>query len=116
MEQKLVPLSDRVLVKRESAEEATASGIILPDMSKETPLFGVVDSVGPDVKTVKAGQSVMMPKYGGTEVKLHGSVYTLIQEADIMGVLVDVIDEDDDLDEPLGEQQQCTDEVCESCQ
>ena len=44
---KMKPLSDRVVIKPEAAEEKTASGIILPDTAKEKPLKGKVVAVGP---------------------------------------------------------------------
>ena len=43
----LKPLSDRIVVRAEEAEETTASGIILPDTAKEKPQIGIVVSVGP---------------------------------------------------------------------
>ena len=41
------PLSDRVLVKPNPAEEKTAGGLFIPDTAKEKPLMGKVIAVGP---------------------------------------------------------------------
>ena len=75
---KLVPLSDRVIVKMTEVEETTASGIILASSAKEKPMVAEVIAVGPggmvdghEVKmTVSVGQKVIFAKYTGTEVKL----------------------------------------------
>ena len=56
---KINPLSDRVVVKPEAAEEKTASGIILPDSAKEKPQIGEVVAVGPG-KASDSGQIVKM--------------------------------------------------------
>ena len=71
------PLSDRVVIKSEDAEEKTASGIILPDTAKEKPQIGEVVAVGAGkssdsgnlVKmTLKKGDKVLYGKYSGTEI------------------------------------------------
>ena len=40
------PLSDRVVVMPEDAEEKTASGIILPDTAQEKPQMGKIVAAG----------------------------------------------------------------------
>ena len=50
----LKPLKDRVVAKKEQPLEKTKSGILLGD-AKEKPAYAVVESVGPEVKSVKAG-------------------------------------------------------------
>ena len=75
---KLVPLSDRVVLKQLEAEETTKSGIILTSAAQEKPQDAEVVAVGPggvvdgkEVKMqVKEGQKVIYSKYAGTEVKL----------------------------------------------
>jgi len=75
---KLVPLSDRVVLKEIEAEEKTASGIVLPGQAKEKPQQAEVVAVGPGGKVdgelvemnVKVGQKVIYSKYAGTEVKM----------------------------------------------
>ena len=92
---KIKPLSDRVVVKPQEAEETTASGIILPDTAKEKPQEGEVVSVGPGAKTedgkiikmdVKIGDRVLFGKWSGTEVKIDGKEYSIMKESDIMGI------------------------------
>ena len=69
------PLADRVLIKPATAEEKTASGIIIPDSAKEKPLKGEVIAVGNGTKdeemVVKKGDVVLYGKYAGTELELE---------------------------------------------
>ena len=85
------PLADRVVIEPVPAEEKTASGIIIPDASKEKPLKGKVVAAGPGKKdepmTVKSGDTVLYGQYSGTEVKLDGTNYLIMREADIFGIL-----------------------------
>ncbi|MEN8787516.1 MAG: co-chaperone GroES [Flavobacteriales bacterium] len=85
------PLSDRVVIEPVPVEEKTASGIIIPDASKEKPLKGKVVAAGPgkvdEPMTVKSGDTVLYGQYSGTEVKLDGTTYLIMREADIFGIL-----------------------------
>ena len=93
---KIKPLSDRVIVKAEAAEEKTASGIILPDTAKEKPQEGKIVAVGPGkisdsgnaIKmTVKVGDKVLYGKYSGTEVTVGNEEYLIMKENDIFAML-----------------------------
>ena len=81
---KLVPLSDRVVLKQLEAEETTKSGIILTSSAQEKPQE--VD--GKEVKMqVTVGQKVIYSKYAGTEVKLDGEEYIIVRQNDILAVV-----------------------------
>jgi chaperonin GroES len=93
---KIKPLGDRVLVKPFEASEESKGGIIIPDSAKEKPQEGKViavgtgklDDAGKLIKfNVKKGDVVLMPKYGGTEVKIDDEVYQIVREDDILGVI-----------------------------
>jgi chaperonin GroES len=93
---KFRPLHDRVVVKRVTADEKTAGGIIIPDTAQEKPQQGEVVAVGPGGRDeagklipidVKAGDRVLFGKWSGTEVKIEGVEYLIMKESDIMGVL-----------------------------
>ena len=92
---KLVPLSDRVIVKMVEVEESTASGILLASSAKEKPTMAEIVAVGPggmvdghEVKmTVEIGQKVIFAKYAGTEVKLGKEEYTILRQSDILAVV-----------------------------
>ena len=91
------PLSDRVLIKMQEAEETTKSGIVLASAAQEKPQIAVVLAVGPggmvDGKQVdmivKAGDKVITSKYSGTEVKLDGVEYSVVRQSDILAVVED---------------------------
>ena len=90
------PLGDRVLVEPLKQEEVNKGGIIIPDTAKEKPQEGVVIAVGTGKVdengkkvpfNVKKGDTVLMPKYGGTEVKMDGKEYQIMREDDILAVI-----------------------------
>ncbi len=93
---KLKPLGDRVLIKRvEETEERTAGGILIPDSAKEKPQQAAVIAVGPGkllddgkrgTMDVKVGDKVIISKWGGTEVKVGGEEYLLINMDDILAI------------------------------
>ena len=90
----LKPLFDRVVVKMTEAEETTKSGIILTGSAKEKPQLAEVIAVGDgsvrDGKTtemkVKVGDKVLLSKYSGTEVKVDGQEYIIVNMADSLAV------------------------------
>ncbi len=85
------PLSDRVLILPNPAEEKTAGGLFIPDTAKEKPLLGKVVAVGPGTSEVKmevaVGDVVMYGKYAGTEIHHDGEDYLIMKQSDIMAVL-----------------------------
>ena len=85
------PLSDRVLVKPNPAEETTAAGLIIPDTAKEKPLAGKVVAAGPgtaEVKMeVKVGDEVLYGKYAGTELHIDGEDYLIMKQQDILALV-----------------------------
>ena len=93
---KIKPLGERVLVEPVKEEEAVKGGIIIPDSAKEKPQEGKVIAVGTGKLddngkvipfNVKKGDIVLMPKYGGTEVKVDGKEYQIMREDDILAVI-----------------------------
>ena len=93
---KIRPLGDRVLVKRLKEEERTKGGIIIPDTAKEKPQEGKVVALGTGKRdedgknipfVVKAGDTVLISKYGGTEIKVDGNSYLIMREDDILGII-----------------------------
>ena len=92
---KLVPLTDRVVLKQCQAEETTKSGIILASAAQEKPMEAEVIAVGPGgmvegkevVMQVKAGQKVIYSKYAGNEVKLGDEEYMIVKQNDILAIV-----------------------------
>ena len=96
MSKRFRPLHDRVVVKRVTADQKTAGGIIIPDTAAEKPSEGEVLAVGPGGRDesgkltpldVKAGDRVLFGKWSGTEVKLDGEDLLIMKESDIMGIV-----------------------------
>jgi len=93
---KIRPLGDRVLVEPVDEKEVTKGGIIIPDSAKEKPMEGKVVALGKKLDDdgkeiafdVKVGDKVLLPKYGGTEIKIDNVTYQLVREDDLLGVLV----------------------------
>ena len=92
---KLVPLSDRVVLKQMEAEETTKSGIVLPGQNKEKPQQAEVVAVGPgglvdgkeEEMKVSVGDKVIYSKYAGTEVELDDVEYIIVRQSDILAVI-----------------------------
>ena len=85
------PLSDRVLVLPNPAEEKTAGGLFIPDTAKEKPLMGKVVAVGPGTAEVtmevKEGDTVLYGKYAGTDINVDGTDYLIMKQSDIIAVI-----------------------------
>ena len=89
------PLGNRVLVERVEAETKTAGGLFLPDTAKEKPQEAIVRAIGTGGRdkdgniipfNVAVNDKVLITKYGGTEVTLNGTTYTILSENDILAV------------------------------
>lgn len=92
-EMKIVPLGDRVVLKRADAEETTAGGIVLPDAARDKPQRGEVVAIGDGhvsdsgervALTVKEGDRVIFSSYAGEEIRVGDTDYLLLRESDIL--------------------------------
>ena len=85
------PLGARVVIQPLEEENRTDSGLYIPDTAKEKPQTGVVVAVGVDTEdvkiTVKVGDKVLFPKYTGTEIKLGGEDYNIMDFEKVLAVL-----------------------------
>lgn len=93
---KIRPLQDRVLVKRQKQQEVSSGGILIPTVAQEKPSEGEVLAVGPGkaladgslrAPEVKPGDVVMFGKYSGTEVTVDDETYVLMREDDILAIV-----------------------------
>src|SRR6188472_1218388 len=90
------PLGDRILVEAVEEKEVKKGGIIIPDTAKEKPQESIIRALGTG-KTddngkkipfeVKVGDRVLVSKYGGTEIKLDGKEFKILNSDDILGVI-----------------------------
>lgn len=91
------PLHDKLLVRRDEAEDRTESGIYLPERAKDRPKTGVVEAVGTGALntetgeriplTVKKGDRVIFTSYAGTEVKLNGEEFLVLGEDEVLAII-----------------------------
>jgi len=94
----LKPIGDRIIVRRESAEEKTSGGIILPDTAKNKPQRGEVIAVGPGklddegkrtAMQLKIGDQVLFTSWAGNEYedrKTSGEILVM-HEGDVLCVI-----------------------------
>lgn len=90
------PLHDKIIVRRDEAEDRTESGIFLPESSKDKPKTGVIEAVGDGALntetgerialTLEAGDRVIFSSYAGTEVKLGDEALLIMSESDVLAV------------------------------
>src|SRR3989441_8146156 len=94
----LQPLGDRLIVEvLEEEEEATVSGIVLPDTAREKPQRGRVLAVGPGSRSettgeripmdVALGDEIIFSKYGGTEIRLGTEDVLILRETDVLATV-----------------------------
>ncbi|MCB1135444.1 MAG: co-chaperone GroES [Chlamydiia bacterium] len=95
---KLKPLGNRVLAKRQEAEETLKGGIILPDTAKKKQETATVVAVGPGKKgkdgqlvevPVKAGDTILLDKYAGQEVTIDDEDFVIVRADDIIAIIED---------------------------
>jgi chaperonin GroES len=93
MASKLIPLSDKLVLRPIVQEEVLASGIVIPDTAKEKPNQGEVVAVGPGRRDddgklipveVTVGDRVLYAKYTGQEIKVENEEYIVLTEKDIL--------------------------------
>jgi chaperonin GroES len=91
------PLADRLILEVLDEEEATVSGIVLPDTAKEKPQRGRVLAVGPGARDedgehvpmdLEEGDEIIFSKYGGTEIKLGADEVLILRESDVLAKVV----------------------------
>lgn len=94
----LVPMNDRILVKRDEEEERSIGGIVIPDTAKEKPVRGTVVAIGNGKRlksgqiqalALKVGDKIYFGKYSGTEIKLDGKEYLIMREEDVLALIKD---------------------------
>jgi chaperonin GroES len=81
------PLADRVVAVRVEAQTKTASGIYLPEASKEKPVIAKVVAVGPAVKSLKVSDQIIYKEYSTTELKVNDTEYLIVREEDVLATL-----------------------------
>ncbi len=93
---KIRPIGDKVVVKRIEANDVTAGGIVLPESAKEKPKRGKIEAIGEgrllssgerSKMQVGKGDEVLFTSYAGTEVKIDGEEFLIMDESDILAIV-----------------------------
>lgn len=91
---RILPTLNRILVKKIEPQSKTASGIILQKTGDN--LYGTVVEVGPGLTNeegkqlkmaVNVGDTVLLPDYGGTKVKLENQELFIYRDTDILAIM-----------------------------
>lgn len=102
----IVPLYDRVVVKRVESATTTDAGLVIPEVARERPQEAIVvavgcgkaydeplmmsgDSYAPMYRkpAVSVGDRVLLNKYAGSEVLIGTREYVVVREDEILGIL-----------------------------
>ena len=92
------PLGNRIVAERIEEEVQFSGSIIIPDSAKERGQTAKIIATGPGSKKddgtvvpldVEAGETVMIGKFGGTEINVDGKELVILTEDDILGVIED---------------------------
>ena len=90
------PLRDQVVIEPAEQAERSAGGVILPDTVKEKSQEGNVIAIGPGKRTdkgeiiksdLKVGDRVIYRKYSGSDVKMNGKDYVILEEKDVLATV-----------------------------
>jgi chaperonin GroES len=93
---KVVPLGDKLVVRRLDATEKNAGGIVLPDAARSNPQQGRVLSVGdgrmlPDgtraAHEVNEGDRVVFGSYAGSEVSIDDEKLLILSADDVLAIV-----------------------------
>lgn len=93
---RIVPLLNRIVIKKLEAPLKSAGGIILREAKDQDNQIGKVVKAGPGAlfdngKTreslVKEGQSVLLPSYLGQEIEIDNEKFYIYKDTEILGIL-----------------------------
>jgi len=83
----LIPIKDRLVIKRFQAPKKHKSGLILDTQGVEPPNMGLVKFKGPEVKDIQVGHIVAVGTKWFTEFALGDDKYVVVNEPDIIGII-----------------------------
>ena len=92
----IIPLSDKIIILPQDEGEQMYGNIIVPDTGQEKPEIGTVLAVGPGrisangtliPNKLKAGQTIIVPKFGAQVVVVENETYVVASENDVLGII-----------------------------
>lgn len=94
---KFQPINDRICVRRDTSDETTAGGIVIPDIAKKKPQKGTVVAVGPGKLNessgertpvgVKAGDRILFGAWSGEDLDIDGEKVIFLAESQVLAVI-----------------------------
>lgn len=84
------PTKDRIIIKRDPADETSAGGVIIPSIAKKKPTTGVVVAIGPNVSdAIAVDDRLMFDKYAGDiiDTTRDGVQTILLRESEVMALV-----------------------------
>lgn len=88
MQEEIRPLGSRILARLVAEESVTRGGLVIPDTAKEKPQRAEVIAVGDDEEIkVAPGDLVLFARYAGTELRLDGADYLILDAGDLLAVI-----------------------------
>jgi chaperonin GroES len=84
---KIKPIGNRVAILQKSAEQVTASGLVIPTTAQEKPQQGEIIAIGSKVEDIAVGDTVIYSKYAGTSLTIGNVEYLVLSEEDVFAVL-----------------------------
>ncbi len=85
----IVVLKDGVIVKIVDVlkDKAKSAGLAVPDDDYKAADRGEVIAVGPDVESIKVGDTVLFNRYMPSDVDMNGERMLYLLESDILAIL-----------------------------
>ena len=92
----LKPVGSHIIIERSTPDAKSKGGIIIPEKGKEKPKQGTIIAVGNgkmmedgkrQAMQVKAGDTVLFNSYAGTEVKVSGDEYVVMEESEVLAII-----------------------------
>lgn len=97
--QRVHPIRDQIVVRRDSAQDRTEAGIIIPEQAKDQPTTGLVVEVGPGKvctlsgvllpMTVKKDDRVMFSNYAGAKITVNDETLLVMTEEEVLCVVTE---------------------------
>ena len=93
---KIVPVGDKVVIKRLESEATTTGGIVLPGSAQQKPSEGRVLSVGQGRELldgsriqpqVNEGDRIVFSSYAGMEITVNDEELLIMSEEEILAVV-----------------------------
>ena len=94
----IIPLRDKLLIKRIEGSDTTKGGIIIPESVKEKPHTGKVLAISKGytnpqgkrvtIEEIKVGDVVIFNQHAGIDLKVNDVEHTMLSASDVYGIQI----------------------------